>query len=44
MFPIEASAAQISQFTKLISNNARPVQHMGHRLLIDSASGGAATH
>jgi len=42
--PIEASAAQISQFTKLIGNNARPVQHLGHRLLIDSATGGVATH
>ena len=42
--PIEASSEQLSQFNDLIGNNARPVQHMGHRLLIDSAAGGGSSH
>jgi len=43
--PIEASAGQISKFTSLIGQNARPVQQLGHRLLIDSSAGsGGSAH
>ena len=36
--PVEASRQQIQAFSALIGNNARPVQPVGHRLVIDSAS------
>lgn len=41
--PIEASREQIKAFLDIIGENARPVQKLGHRLLIESAySGGSA--
>jgi len=42
--PIEASAEQIDAFLKIVGENARPVQPVGHRLLIDSAPTGASAH
>lgn len=42
--PVEASAEQISRFTSLIGANARPVQQLGHRLLIDSAQSAGSAH
>ena len=34
--PIEASASQITAFTAIVAQNARPVQPLNNRLLIDS--------
>jgi carbonic anhydrase len=34
--PIEASAEQIKQFAALFTNNARPVQRLNRRFLIDA--------
>lgn len=36
--PVEASRQQIQAINALFGNNARPVQPVGHRLVIDSAS------
>ncbi len=42
--PIEASGEQISAFLDVIGENARPVQPIGSRLLIDSAAAGGSGH
>jgi len=43
--PVEASRSQIDAFLKVIGENARPVQPIGNRLLIDSAYGkGGSSH
>jgi len=43
--PIEVSSGQVKAFLDLVGENARPVQHLGHRLLIDSSNkGGGGSH
>ncbi len=40
--PIQASGDQIRDFVDIVGKNNRPVQKLGHRLLVDSAHGGAS--
>lgn len=40
--PIQASSSQISDFVDVVGHNNRPVQNLGHRLLVDSAVGGGS--
>jgi carbonic anhydrase len=43
--PIEVSSGQVKAFLDLVGENARPVQQLGHRLLIDSSNtGSGASH
>jgi len=41
--PIEVSGGQIQAFLDIVGKNARPVQKLGHRLMIDSAHGAGAS-
>ena len=43
--PIQASSSQIRDFVDVVGHNNRPVQSLGHRLMVDSAvSGGGGSH
>lgn len=42
--PIQASRDQVDAFVDIVGRNNRPVQRLGHRLLIDSEYGAGGSH